>query len=222
MFGLSDKRYAAGMRLRIKQLREERGLKQEEVAEKLGLHLTNYNKLENGKTELTTSRMEELAAIFGVDPVAIISEPLAFRSIEVRGVVQAGAWSEAWDWDEGSRYSVPIPDEPRWRSFRLFGAEARGPSMNRRYPEGTVLIVTDQVETGEHLVVGRRYVVERERADGLREATVKTLWRDDAGALWLLPESDDPRFQQPIPISGEQGDTIRILGRVVYAVQREE
>ena len=93
--------------------------------------------------------------------------------------------------------------------------------MNRRYPEGTVLIYTNLNDTNEDLIFGKRYIVERERADGLREATVKTLWRDENGKAWLLPESTDPRYQEPIPIEGGENDTVRIVGRVRYAVTRE-
>lgn len=93
--------------------------------------------------------------------------------------------------------------------------------MNKRYPDGTVLVFTDALERPEDLIAGKRYIVERERADGLREATVKKLWQDEYGAMWLLPESDDPRFQEAIPINGEDGDMVRILGRVRFSVTRE-
>jgi transcriptional regulator with XRE-family HTH domain len=63
------------MENRIRQLREERGLTQEQVAALLDLHLTNYNKLENGKTDLGVRRMKELARIFGVDPIEILVDP---------------------------------------------------------------------------------------------------------------------------------------------------
>ncbi|PZR77896.1 MAG: phage repressor, partial [Stutzerimonas stutzeri] len=107
-------------------------------------------------------------------------------------------------------------------NFTLHGAESRGPSMNKRYPEKSAIIYTDIIETGESPKPGRRYIVEIERADGLRESTVKLLWRDDSGQLWLLPESNDPRYQSPIALNGNEGDTIRIVGRVTHSVQRED
>ncbi|TJV51118.1 MAG: LexA family transcriptional regulator [Mesorhizobium sp.] len=143
------------------------------------------------------------------------------RLVKVTGFVQAGYWAETWEWNSDDVYSVPVPDDPALRPFMLHAAETRGPSMNKRYPEKTVLVFTDIIETGAALELGKRYIVERERADGLREATVKTLWRDEAGKLWLLPESDDPRFQEPIPVEGGDDDTVRVVGRVVYAVSRE-
>jgi len=143
------------------------------------------------------------------------------RMVPVKGYVQAGAWAETWEWSDDEVYSVPVPDDPAFRPFGLHAAETRGPSMNKRYPEKTVLVFTDLIETGAQLELGKRYIVERERADGMREATVKTLWRDESGKIWLLPESDDPRFQEPIPIDGGEDDTVRVVGRVVYAVSKE-
>jgi phage repressor protein C with HTH and peptisase S24 domain len=94
--------------------------------------------------------------------------------------------------------------------------------MNKRYPEGSALIFTSIYETRETPQVGKRYIVETERPDGLREATVKTLWQDETGEHWLLPESTDPRYQQPIKLSDGDGNIVRIVGRVVFSVQRED
>ena len=92
---------------------------------------------------------------------------------------------------------------------------------DRRYPDGSALIFTSLIETREGLIPGKRYIIEIERSDGLREATVKQLWKDETGKLWLLPESTDPRYQQPVALDGAEGDMIRIVGRIRFAVQRE-
>ena len=121
----------------------------------------------------------------------------------------------------GDQYDIAIPDDAEFSRLTLHAAETRGPSMNRTYPEGTVLVFLDNMEAEESPQFGKRYIVERERADGLREATVKTLQRDADGKAWLLPDSDDPRHQAPIEINGAEGDTIRLVGRVVYSITRE-
>lgn len=207
--------------LRIKEIRKARGLTQAQVADKIGIHLTNYNKLENGQADVTLSRLEELADLFKVTVSELLAPLRKMRIVTVKQHVAAGIWSESPVWPEDDWYDVPVPDDPELRNFTLYGAESSGHSMNQRYPEGSALIFTSMLETREKLDAGKRYIVEIERADGLREATVKQLWRDDTGKLWLLPESSDPRYQQPIALEGENGDTIRIVGRVRYAVQRE-
>lgn len=220
IFSYGAFRYIAKM-LRLKEIRKSRGYKQAEVAAMLGLDLTNYNRLENGKTEMTVSRMEQLASLLNCEPVDLIADRGNIRTVQVRQHVEAGSWSESPLWPEDDWYNVAVPNDPEYSKLALYGAETRGPSMNRRYPEKSAIIYTDIIETGETPQVGKRYIVETDRRDGLREATVKTLWRDDNGELWLLPDSDDPRHRQPIPLAGEDGETVRIVGRVVYAVQRD-
>jgi len=220
IFWVSDFRYIRNM-LRLKAIRKERHMTQAEVAERLGIDLTNYNRLENGKVKLTHNRMRELADIFNIEPVDLISDSSSVRTVSVRGCVEAGSWREASEWDEQDWYDVSVPAAPALSTLSLYGAETRGPSMNRVYPEGTVIIFTSLIERPEELEVGKRYVVEREKADGMREATVKALARDETGNLWLMPDSTDPRHQEPISLGGEDGELIRIIGRVVYSVRPE-
>lgn len=210
-----------GNMMRLKEIRKSQGMTQQQVADALGLHLTNYNKLENGKTKLSAQQMEQLAKILHCSPSDFISRRSDVRVVPVRQYVAAGIWQESSTWDEEDWYDVAVPDEPEFRHFTLYGAETKGPSMNRRYPEGSALIYTSMMETGESPKPGRRYIIETERSDGLREATVKKLWQDDDGKFWLLPESHDPLHQQPIDLSAGDGEIVRIVGRVIYSVQRE-
>lgn len=209
--------------LRIKELRKAKGMTQAQVADELGIHLTNYNKLENGTADLTLKRMEEISKILDCEATDLISvKPAHTRMVTITQGVAAGVWSESTLWDEDQWYEVAVPDAPELRGVKLYGAEVHGPSMNRRYPEGSALIYTSMVERPEALIIGKRYIVEVERSDGLREATVKTLWRDDNGKHWLLPESTDPRYQAPIAVDGAEGDNVRVVGRIRYSVQRED
>ncbi len=50
----------------IKRIREVKKLSQTEVAEQLGIAYQNYWKIENGKTELSLSRLEQISTILGV------------------------------------------------------------------------------------------------------------------------------------------------------------
>ncbi|TPM19808.1 LexA family transcriptional regulator [Mesorhizobium sp. B2-3-6] len=206
---------------------DELGLGPVEAATKAGLERTYIRDIVQGKKlSVRTDKLESLARALQLDAADLshsksTAVDSTVRNVPVKGFVQAGHWAETWEWGDDDVYSVPVPDDPALRPFMLHAAETRGPSMNKRYPERTVLVFTDVVETGASLDLGKRYIVERERADGLREATVKTLWRDEAGKVWLLPESEDPRFQEPIPIEGGEDDTVRVVGRVVYSVSRE-
>lgn len=145
------------------------------------------------------------------------------RRVEVSAFVQAGHFAESWEWEDGQRYAVYVPDLPEYRSLKLYAAETRGPSMNRRYLERTVVVFLSLIEAYEEPLVGKRYVIERKRPSGEVEHTVKLLHADADGKLWLMPESDDPRFQVPIAVEDgtASGDSVTIVGRVVFAVTRE-
>ncbi|KRA44971.1 phage repressor [Devosia sp. Root635] len=197
-------------------------MSRDDVAAGIDAHPITVSKLISGKMKLTQDWMARFSTVFGVPPEQIITAPSATRIVKVRSHVEAGAWESHSEWPEEEWYSVAIPDDPRYRTLELFGSETRGPSMNRRYPEQTVLVHTSFIAAGERLEVGKRYIVERERPDGTRETTVKTLSRDEDGRLWLMPESTDPRFQAPIPIDDDVEAVVRVVGRVIYSVQRED
>jgi hypothetical protein len=169
--------------------------------------------------------LRKLAREVGLDASSIMlpeGDGTGVRKVAVKAYVQAGAFSESWEWPDEDGYDVYVQDLPELAQFRLYAAETRGPSMNRRWNERTVVVFTDVQETMESPIPGKRYVVERQMPDGTAEHTVKLLHQDQEGRYWLMPESDDPRFQAPISVEdGVDGETIIILGRVHFAVTRE-
>lgn len=207
------------------------GLSQAELAREL---TANYkwadnrsilNKIITGDRGLAANEMIDISMATGypVPGLGVEEEQPKIRKVIVAAYIQAGNWADTWEWDEQDQYPVFIPDDPMYRHFKLYGAEARGPSMNKRYPEGTVLVFAAVEETKEEPIAGKRYVVERRRPTGEREHTVKLLYVDDQGKHWLMPESTDPRFQSAISVEEGTGDedVVAIIGRVCYAVSRE-
>ncbi|PRY21124.1 helix-turn-helix protein [Spirosoma oryzae] len=57
----------------IKAIRTEKGLKQEDVAQKMGMAQSNYARLEKGLTQATIERLEQLADIFAIPVSSILS-----------------------------------------------------------------------------------------------------------------------------------------------------
>ena len=70
------------IRKRIRELREAKGVKQEDLATSLEISLFSYSKLERGKTQLTINYIERIAKALGVDPYYIISGNEANADIE--------------------------------------------------------------------------------------------------------------------------------------------
>ncbi len=70
---------------------------------------------------------------------------------------------------------------------------------------------------------GKRVIVQRERADGTFEVTVKEYLRDDLGRQWLMPRSNHPEFQTPFRIDQPEPGIVetRVLAVVVASVRPE-
>jgi repressor LexA len=146
-------------------------------------------------------------------------------TVPVVGVVQAGLWQEAMEWDESDWYAVPAPVQKTHEGLRKWGLEVRGPSMNEIYPPGSIVICVKTIDLGKNPENGQRVVVQRTSSHGI-EATIKELRVDQDGVWWLWPRSTDPNFQQPwrLPSPPDQDgsdDEIRIVAVVVASYRPE-
>ncbi len=215
---------------RLTKARQARGFRfARDASDYFGWSYSTYAGHENGQRGIGRSAAK-YAKAFRVSEAWLLTgegpgpgeQPLfvEMRPVEVVGHVQAGYWTEAFEWPEEERYVVPVPADPEYAAYKLIAAEMRGLSMNKWRPEGTVVVFTDMIDTQEELRPGRRYFVQRSNGHEY-ECTIKTLWQDEEGKLWLLPESTDPRFQEPLSLDGDTGDEIRIVGRVAYSVAKE-
>jgi transcriptional regulator with XRE-family HTH domain len=57
---------------KIRSLRQLKGLSREQVAEKLKLSLTSYANIERGETDLSFSRLKQIAELFEVTPSQLL------------------------------------------------------------------------------------------------------------------------------------------------------
>lgn len=58
---------------KIKKFRELKNLTQEYLASELNINTKTYANIENDKAELTLSRLEEIAKILSIDPIALLN-----------------------------------------------------------------------------------------------------------------------------------------------------
>ncbi len=58
---------------KFKALRTERGLTQEIIAEKLDLSVSAYAKLERAETEITVTKMEQIALLYGLKVLDLVT-----------------------------------------------------------------------------------------------------------------------------------------------------
>lgn len=59
---------------KIRLQRLQRGLSQENMADLLNLSTTAYGDIERGKTDLTLSRLTQIASVLGVSPLALLTD----------------------------------------------------------------------------------------------------------------------------------------------------
>lgn len=135
----------------------------------------------------------EAAGSANENPTTIALEP-----IFVRGAVQAGAWREAIEWEGNDWYQITVPTNARFPDVPRFGLEVRGRSMDRLYPDGTIVIVVRYGDLGRLPRAGEKIVVlRRSRKSDEYEATLKEYEIDAEGRHILWPRSTDPDFQAP-------------------------
>lgn len=208
----------------LKVIRKQRKLTQAQLAELVGVEQPTIQRYEKGRSPSLEQAME-IAGKLGVTLDDLVGEaeivPLGPR-LFVKGEVRAGYFAEAWEWaqDDWSMYTGRA--DVRDPADKRFGLKVVGDSMNERYPQGTIL---DCVRYEQDYVIpsGKRVIVQRFKADGSVETTVKELVRDEAGVEWLVPRSTNPVHQR---FRGDQpGDPdvthVEVLAVVVGAYAPE-
>ena len=52
--------------INIRRLREDRGIKQSEIADLIGMHRSNYSKIETGQREISVTAVDKIAGFFNI------------------------------------------------------------------------------------------------------------------------------------------------------------
>lgn len=122
-------------------------------------------------------------------------------SVMIRGAVEAGVFKQGMEWPRPDWVAGPATGFSRYDQYPQFGLIIRDPSMNRHYPEGSVVICVKFSDLVRDACPGERVIVLRsaETDDGV-EVAAKQVRVDSREGLWLWPESHHPDFQQPWPL----------------------
>jgi len=187
----------------IRALRKSRGWNQTQLAEAIGVTQPSVSRWEDGG-EIELEHRMELAQLDKSRPPR---EWVGFDwphekpfgdEAWVIGAVQAGNWVEAIEWPPEERFRLDFPEIRAYRQFTSKKAfKVEGPSMNRRFPPGSFLIVVPFIALDRDPKHGEYVICQRRRKDGLWEATCKQ-FRVVDGEKYLWPESDHPDHQTPL------------------------
>lgn len=184
------------------------------------------NKMVKGGRGISADELLAIAKITGYPaptstPNEIADLGDANVKVTIKGFVQAGSWSENEEWSGDDWTDIQIAPVPEYPGIKLNACRVRGDSMDKVYPEGTVLVWINIIEAMEAPQSGKRYIVRQERNDGAEyETTVKTYVENSTGK-WLMAESNNPEFQGPIKLANGTADTVQIIGRVVRSIREE-
>lgn len=192
----------------LKTLREQRGLSQAGLAQRLGVGQSAVGNWESGRSKPSNDMMAKIAAIFdvsvdylyGLSAVRNPAKPQSMR-IPVLGDVAAGipieAITDIVDYEE--------IDIAMAQSGEFFGLRVKGASMEPRMREGDVVIVRkqDSAKTGDTVVV---------LVNGDSATVKKIKYGPDGITLMASNPSYDPIFYSAQEV---EQLPVRVIGRVV-------
>lgn len=196
------------------------GRSQSALARFMGVVPEIVNRIANGRRGIKAHEADQIRAYLtatggsgGATFPHISPKPQTAHLLTVRGTVEAGSWREVAFSDLDLHEAETLPAPRSVVDSGAFALRVSGPSMDRKYPDGSYVIV--QPWHGGPLPVGKRVVIERSRPDGLVETTVKELVQSPGGELELWPRSSHPNHQTPIPYKDIEGVTVTLIGVVV-------
>lgn len=131
------------------------------------------------------------------------NEQLGVTYIPVVGFVQAGAWMAIPDLSDPLDY---IPYEASQYAERdLFALRVFGNSMNKYYPDGSVVVCVNAIAAGVREF--DRVVLVRDDGTGKLETTLKEIVAGEHGfEFW--PRSTDPAHQEPFIPPSTDDDSV--------------
>lgn len=212
---------------RLKLARERAGYATAKAAaDAMGIAHATYTQHENGTRGFPAKRAERYARFFRVAPEWLLygkgdpgaqpvqPEPLrpVDRYVPVIGEVQAGAWAEIRE-ELVPQEFIPVLLSG-FAAASLYALRVRGTSMDKYYPDGTMVVVCPAAEIG---IREGDHVVVRRTQGPLVETTIKEVVKERSGVV-LWPRSNDPAHQTPIRLPASNvaaQDGPEIIGVVV-------
>lgn len=230
----------------IDQRLRELGKSQADLARALNLSPSTVNKIISGLRRVQSDEIRGLATflewteehVLGLIEqgsgravelrrAARIAGGRVLKMIEVAGIVHAGMFKQSIELPPDERYTIQEYIQPPFDRMNVQAFKVRGTSMDRVYPDGSLVLVVDAMELGDGWRPrdGQRVLVQRHNQWGEVECTIKEVaWEGDDLLLW--PRSHDPSFAQPwkaiLPEGDgsfdEHSDNIRVTGLVIRGI----
>jgi transcriptional regulator with XRE-family HTH domain len=237
MRALREEQRRLGVRLRT--LREERALTQEQAAEQIGLHSNHLQRLERGAANVTLATLVAVSLAYGVPIHSLFEEPRARRRAQpfrrvaseqlrpYRNAVPLFSLKAA-----AGRFGTQQQVEPEgWvrplgqtrPGKGLFVAQVVGESMRRRIPNGAYCLFRHPVlgsRNGRVVLAQHRQIHDPDHG-GRYTVKVYQSRKQRAGVeggrtveVRLEPDTDAPGYR-PIVLRGLEDDELTILAELI-------
>lgn len=206
---------------RIKRLRNENNLTQEELGNRVGLKRAAINKYEKGNVEnMKRSVIEKMSSVLEVSPSYLMALdgpnniPIEADSevpLPYLGTVAAGLFEESVsDYDTMKVPANIIKEEPE----DYYILKANGDSMNKIIANGHYVVVQDFSKTSNPVFTSNDIVIVKNGS----EFTMKKVRRTDT-MIHLEPCSFIDEFKtQSYPI--DDFNDLQIIGKVIYSFKQ--
>lgn len=209
---------------RLRELRVKKGYATTaDAAAAFGWNENTYKSHENGERGIRPDVARKYAAAFGSTMNYILSGESAalpaiqqVASVPLVGVVSAGVFRDS-NWTPDDDTVVPAVLRKGIQVVKQYAVRVDGPSVNRRIPDGMYAICAEFDSFPGGAPMGALVHVVRDRGGEL-EHTIKEI-RFTKDGIVLMPVSDHPDFQKPVPFNDEDGVEVRINGVVIGSYQ---
>lgn len=181
---------------RLRELRGRAGLKQEELADQVGISQQQLSKIENGRAPMTLEQARRIAAILGISATDLLPEQGGFTvPVTVRAGL-AGAAAELLAPHRRITALRGIADVEE-----CFAAEIADAHADRLYPPGSDVVVRPLGHRMPHL--GSKVLVRRR--DGEGSEILAGLLGEAHGDLVLVLRGTSPGLPAALPIQHARG-----------------
>lgn len=187
----------------LRNLRLDRGLTQEDVANALGITGGAVGLWENGRTRPRLDKLNQLARLLGVEASDLVDMREGVRGTSAMVPLVATAHMGQEELPEELGGEAEVPEGVASRHPNAYAVHGFGACMNKRYPEDALLLIDPDREprNGDAVLAD---------VGGMR---LVRAWYRGSSVLLLSPDSTEP-FEDVV-VRPEDGP-VRVLGVVVW------
>lgn len=169
----------------ISTIRKQKGIRREDMADRLGIKLSSYGKMERGEVSLSVDRLYAIGEIFEMSASEILeyNKPVFGNVTYVPIKAQAGVLSDLFDnINKNECFTINLPF---FRDTNLYMVDVDGNSMNPTVSNGDYAVIKQETDSRK-LKYGMPYMI-----DSTEGRVIKRIEQHQDDDLLLLKSDND-------------------------------